>query len=71
MANPFDDEEGTFLVLVNEEGQHSLWPAFAEVAGGWTRAHGPDSRRACLDYVQAAWVDLRPAGLARAVNGAG
>ncbi|SED19230.1 MbtH-like protein [Streptomyces melanosporofaciens] len=27
-TNPFEDPEGTYLVLVNDEGQHSLWPAF-------------------------------------------
>ncbi|MFE7595491.1 MbtH family NRPS accessory protein, partial [Kitasatospora sp. NPDC057512] len=26
MTNPFDDQDGTFLVLVNDENQHSLWP---------------------------------------------
>lgn len=31
-TNPFEDPQGTFLVLVNDENQHSLWPAFAEVA---------------------------------------
>ena len=30
-TNPFDDENGTFYVLVNDEEQHSLWPAFADV----------------------------------------
>ncbi|MBJ8056582.1 MbtH family NRPS accessory protein, partial [Bacillus cereus] len=24
MTNPFDREDGVFLVLVNEQGQHSL-----------------------------------------------
>ena len=50
MSNPFDDTEGTFLVLVNEEGQHSLWPAFAEVPAGWTvvLAEKDDPRRAAL-----------------------
>ncbi len=28
MTNPFEDETGVFHVLVNEEGQHSLCPAF-------------------------------------------
>ena len=35
MTNPFDDEDGRFLVLVNDEGQHSLWPTFADVPSGW------------------------------------
>ena len=30
-TNPFDDETGTFLVVVNDEDQHSLWPTFADV----------------------------------------
>jgi len=34
-ANPFDDHTGAFFVLVNDKHQHSLWPAFAEIAGGW------------------------------------
>ena len=29
MTNPFDDENGRFYVLVNDENQHSLWPTFA------------------------------------------
>lgn len=63
MTNPFDDEDGTYLVLINEEGQHSLWPAFAEVPAGWTIAHPESSRQACLDYVEATWTDLRPRSL--------
>ncbi|WP_415878029.1 MbtH family protein [Mycetohabitans rhizoxinica] len=35
MTNPFDDPNGSFLVLVNSENQHSLWPNFAEVPAGW------------------------------------
>ena len=64
-TNPFDDDEGRFLVLVKDEGQHSLWPSFAEVPGGWVVAFGEDSRQACLDYVDAHWTDLRPRSLAR------
>ncbi|TXS33864.1 MbtH family protein [Streptomyces sp. gb1(2016)] len=67
MTNPFEDENGTYLVLVNDEGQHSLWPAFAEVPGGWTVAHQEDTRQACLDYVEQNWTDLRPRSLVRSM----
>lgn len=67
MTNPFEDENGTYLVLVNDEGQHSLWPAFAEVPGGWTVAHQEDTRQACLDYVERNWTDLRPKSLIRSM----
>ncbi|MGW3045607.1 MbtH family protein [Kitasatospora sp. NPDC001159] len=71
MANPFEDADGTYLVLVNDENQHSLWPAFAEVPAGWTTVHGPDTRQACLDHVEVNWTDMRPASLVRAMAEAG
>ncbi|MFB8240444.1 MbtH family protein [Kitasatospora purpeofusca] len=63
MANPFDDVEGTFSVLVNDEGQHSLWPAFAEVPAGWRPVLEGAERQACVDYVEEHWTDLRPKSL--------
>lgn len=61
--NPFDDPDGTFLVLVNDEGQHSLWPTFAEVPAGWTVVHGPDGRERSLAHVDDHWTDMRPRSL--------
>lgn len=63
MTNPFDDQDGRFYVLVNEEEQHSLWPAFAEVPAGWTVVFGEDTRDACTAYVEEHWTDLRPKSL--------
>jgi uncharacterized protein YbdZ (MbtH family) len=71
MTNPFDDENGTFHVLVNEEGQHSLWPAFIDVPAGWTIVHASDTRAACLDYVNKNWTDMRPKSLIKRMNEAG
>lgn len=68
MTNPFDDESTAYLVLVNDEGQHSLWPAAKNVPAGWETAHGPASRQDCLDYVNEHWVDLRPRSLVAAIN---
>ncbi|MBB2912758.1 MbtH protein [Streptosporangium becharense] len=67
-TNPFEDPEGRYLVLVNDEGQHSLWPAFAGIPAGWERVFGEDSRDACLRYVEENWTDLRPRSLARAMG---
>ncbi|WP_431031777.1 MbtH family protein [Streptomyces sp. P6-2-1] len=67
-SNPFDDESAEFLVLVNDENQHSLWPAFAEVPAGWTIAFGKDSRQACVDFVEENWVDMRPRSLVVAME---
>ncbi len=60
-VNPFDDENGTFLVLRNAHGQYSLWPDFAPVPTGWHIVSGPDSRAACTEFVEEHWGPaLRP-----------
>lgn len=64
MTNPFDNEDGVFHVLVNDERQHSLWPAFVEVPAGWNAVVSDSTRQACLDYIEENWTDLRPASLA-------
>ncbi len=68
MTNPFEDPDGTYLVLVNAENQHCLWPASADVPAGWTVAFGPSGRQACLDHVEANWTDMRPKSLADAMD---
>jgi len=64
-SNPFDDENGTFLVLVNDEEQHSLWPTFAAVPAGWRQVFGPGTRADALAYVEDNWPDIRPLSLRR------
>lgn len=70
MPNPFEDADGTFHVVVNAEGQHSLWPAFAEVPAGWETVYGEADREACLKYVEESWTDMRPRSLVEATDGA-
>ncbi|MFE4392288.1 MULTISPECIES: MbtH family protein [Streptomycetaceae] len=64
MTNPFEDPDAGYLVLVNDEGQHSLWPASLAVPGGWAVAHAEDTRDTCLEYIDRQWTDMRPRGLA-------
>jgi MbtH protein len=63
VTNPFDDEEGTFHVLINGEGQHSLWPTFVEVPQGWTVVLDSKTRAECLEFVNQNWTDMRPNSL--------
>jgi uncharacterized protein YbdZ (MbtH family) len=67
-TNPFDDEAGTFLVVVNDGDQHSLWPAFADVPAGWRKVFGEASRAECLAYVEEHWTDIRPKSLREAMD---
>lgn len=68
MTNPFDDDSGRFYALINDEGQYSLWPTFAEVPSGWRVVFGEDSRQACLDHIEANWTDMRPRSLVRTME---
>jgi MbtH protein len=68
MTNPFEDPDARYLVLVNEEGQHSLWPAFREVPAGWAAVGPRGTRRECLDWIEANWTDLRPRSLVLAME---
>ncbi|MFD3731899.1 MbtH family protein [Streptomyces sp. NPDC058632] len=67
MTNPFENDDAQYLVLVNDELQHSLWPVFADVPAGWTVALPAASRQECLDYVEKNWTDMRPRSLADAM----
>jgi MbtH protein len=64
VANPFENEDASYLVLVNGEGQHSLWPEAIGVPPGWRAVFGGRQRQECLDYVEANWTDILPRSLA-------
>ncbi|WP_323373503.1 MbtH family protein [Plantactinospora alkalitolerans] len=65
--NPFEDPDASYLVVVNDEGQHSLWPAFLDVPEGWTSVFGEAGRQEALDYIEKSWTDLRPKSLIAAM----
>lgn len=67
-SNPFDDPDAQYRVLINHEGQHSLWPSFAEVPPGWWVVFDTQSRDSCLEYIETHWTDMRPASLIAAMD---
>ncbi|ACJ80287.1 MbtH family protein [Bacillus paranthracis] len=60
MTNPFENDNYTYKVLINEENQYSLWPVFLDVPIGWNVVHEEASRHDCLQYVENTWTDLNP-----------
>jgi uncharacterized protein YbdZ (MbtH family) len=66
--NPFDDDNGTFVVLVNDEDQHSLWPVFSDVPAGWKVVFGEATRAECLEYIEKNWTDIRPKSLQESIK---
>ena len=58
-----DTADSTWIVLVNGEGQHSLWPVTQMVPPGWSEV-GPEGTQAqCLAYINTHWTDMRPRSL--------
>jgi MbtH protein len=68
VSNPFESADHPYLVLVNDEGQHSLWPHFIAVPAGWQVIHGPAERASCLDFIGQNWTDMRPNSLIAAMS---
>ncbi|HEY2498364.1 MAG TPA: MbtH family protein [Candidatus Angelobacter sp.] len=68
MTNPFEDDNGEYLVLVNEEQQYSLWPAFRDIPAGWSAVGPRGKRKECLSWIETNWTDMRPRSLVKAME---
>jgi MbtH protein len=69
----FDDEDGArrFKVLINDEGQYSLWPASFDTPGGWWETGKQGTRPQCMAHVDEVWTDMRPRTLREVMDGTG
>jgi MbtH protein len=54
------DDRTIYKVLINQEGQYSIWLARRENARGWTDAGKTGSKAECLKYIAEVWTDMRP-----------
>jgi amino acid adenylation domain-containing protein/thioester reductase-like protein len=59
-----------YFIVVNAEGQHSIWPAALAVPAGWRQKGPPMRKEACLAAITAEWPDIAPVSV-RAANLAG
>jgi MbtH protein len=55
-------------VVVNGEGQYSLWFADREIPAGWSDAGKGGSKEECLAFIEEVWTDMRPLSLRRAMG---
>lgn len=63
-----EDDERTYIVLINDEEQYSLWLKSKSVPAGW-RAVGKEGTKAeCSAYVDTVWTDMRPLSLRRKMS---
>lgn len=58
-----EEDKTPYKVVLNHEGQYSIWPADRENAPGWRDEGRSGARRECLDHIQTVWTDMRPLSL--------
>ncbi|MES4892978.1 amino acid adenylation domain-containing protein [Streptomyces sp. NPDC096012] len=59
-ANPFEDPDESYLVLCNQRGQRSLWPARLPAPAGWRVELPATSLGRARAHVEHVWPDVRP-----------
>ncbi|WP_331744061.1 MbtH family protein (plasmid) [Streptomyces sp. NBC_01136] len=55
--------EQQYRVVVNGEGQYSIWPADRAGVPGWQGEGFVGSKAECLARIGEVWQDIRPASL--------
>jgi MbtH protein len=57
-----------FQVLINDEGQYSIWPAKKPVPEGWKSVAFAGSKAECTEFIDRSWTDMRPISLQNKSN---
>ncbi|TMC06076.1 MAG: MbtH family NRPS accessory protein [Chloroflexi bacterium] len=70
MAFEDDDDTTEYRVVLNDEEQYSIWPAYMTVPAGWRDAGKQGVKADCLAYVERVWTDMRPLSLRRQMQAA-
>ncbi|HEU5377241.1 MAG TPA: MbtH family protein [Ktedonobacteraceae bacterium] len=66
-----EQEETTFYkVVVNHEGQYSIWPVERGNPLGWKDVGKRGPKNECLAYIEEIWTDMRPLSLKKLMEGA-
>jgi MbtH protein len=63
MSTSLSQSEAMYEVVVNQEGQYSIWPVNKAAPKGWTMVGKQGSKEACLAFISEVWTDMRPLSL--------
>ncbi|MEV0537301.1 MbtH family NRPS accessory protein [Kitasatospora sp. NPDC050463] len=62
MAEQIVDEQ-TYLVVLNDEEQYSIWWADRALPDGWRAEGTSGTKQECLTRIGEVWTDMRPLSL--------
>ena len=63
-----DSGTETYLVVLNDEEQYSIWPVGPDLPPGWRGDGFTGSQAECLTRIDKVWTDMRPLSLRQAME---
>ncbi len=63
MLQDNEEDKRNYKVVVNHEGQYSIWLADREPPLGWQEVGKQGKKSECLSYIKEVWTDMRPLSL--------
>lgn len=57
------DADDLLDVVVNDEGQYSIWPSGKDIPLGWHAIGKTGTKDECLAHIEEVWTDMRPRSL--------
>ncbi len=67
MTQDEHEDTRTYLVVLNDEEQYSIWCDERELPPGWKLEGFAGPRDECLAHISEIWTDMRPASVRRAL----
>jgi MbtH protein len=71
MGNENSGDETEYDVVVNDEGQFSVWWKGRSIPAGWRAAGYHGIKSDCLSYIESVWIDMRPKSLRESMDRVG
>jgi MbtH protein len=60
MPEEDEQQQGLYVVVVNDEEQYSIWRADETPPAGWQVVGPPGTRESRLTHIETIWTDMRP-----------
>ncbi len=62
------EDQNTYVVVVNDEEQYSIWSADRDLPAGWRSVGATGTKQDCLTHIETVWTDMRPLSLRRSMD---
>jgi MbtH protein len=63
-----EEDNRIYKVVVNDEGQYSIWFADKSLPNGWVDVGKEGSKQDCLEHIKLMWTDMRPLSLRKRMS---